>query len=388
MTAERVTALAAVALLATSCATLRLGDQSVASPRQAELALRWHRPLSEPSQLDWASQLRGGVAMHARLGLLLVGGVDRRIRALRASDGALVWQFDALGRVDSTPTIVNDLAYFGAGDGAIYAIDVATGTLRWRTVVGAEVVHSPSVSGNSVTVVTGADAVVSLDLTTGERRWTYRRPPPGGISATGHAGLRIVDTRLYTGFADGAVVCLDVTDGSVLWEVDTAAELDAAEDANEGHQAIDVDTTPVVINDTVFVASQAVGVLALDTLSGSRRWGVASLTRVTALCADDRALFVHSSERGLMRIDPFDGHVLWSRDTGARAVLQIQSLGNHRLLLGSMDQGLTVVSNEGGEVLDALRTGRGVAAPVLSTATRIYVHSNGDVLYALDRTQL
>ena len=169
------------------------------------------------------------------------------------------------------------------------------------------------------------------------RRWA-----PGGIWSSGHAGLTVRDGRIFTGFSDGTAVALDASDGSVLWEQDTAAEFESAEGQSEGHQAIDIDTTPVVLGDTVYVASQAVGLLALDALGGSRRWTAPRLTGVTARGTEGEALVVSSVELGLIRVDPFDGRILWTRDLESRAVVNIQPLNRGRPLVTSGDSGLGV----------------------------------------------
>jgi outer membrane protein assembly factor BamB len=381
----RIAACSLLGSLLVQCAGVRLGEHETRSPRTGELAFRWQRRLVEPAALDWAPVIRGGVAYDHQRDRLFVGSVDRALRSLRSEDGAMLWRFEALGRIDSTPLLDGDTVYFGAGDGALYSVDSESGRLRWRTVVGAEVVHAPVRVGRFVIVVTGADAVVAVDAHTGARAWTYRRLPPGGISSSGHAGIVVDENRLFTGFADGTAVCLDPTDGSVIWEQDTAADFEAEEGQNEGHQAIDIDTTPVVLGDTVFVASQAVGLLAFDKVGGSRRWSNTSLTGISALGTDGRSLFASSLQAGLVKVDPFDGHVLWARDLDAGAVVHIRSVSRGRLLISSIDRGLWVVRASDGTVIDGLRPGRGVAAPVsLSPDSRLFVHSNADIVYALD----
>lgn len=338
----------------------------------------------EPSALDWAPVIRGGVAYDHSRNRIFVGSVDRGFRAIRSEDGALLWRFEALGRIDSTPLLTGTSVVFGASDGAVYSVDSETGRLRWRTVVGAEVVHRPVRVGRFV-IVTGADAVTSIDAETGTRGWTYRRSPPGGISSSGHAGLLVDENRVFTGFADGTAVCLDPTDGSVIWEQDTAAEFESADGQNEGHQAIDIDTTPVVIGDSVFVASQAVGLLALDKVGGARRWSNPRLTGVSALSTDGQSLFASSLEAGVVKIDAFDGRVSWARDLDAGAVVHMTPISQGRMLIVSIDRGVWVMRSADGTVVDGLRPGRGVAAPIsLTPDSRTFVHSNADIVYALD----
>lgn len=369
---------------AQSCAGLQLGEQ-IASPRQGQLALRWRRELNDASALDWASIIHGGPVFDHERSRVFVGGVDNALRAFRSDDGALLWRFQTLGRVDSTPLIAEDSVVFGAGDGAVYAISADTGRLRWRTLVGAEVTHAAVAWHDVILVVTGADAIVALDRTTGARRWTYRRTPAGGISSSGHAGLTLVDGKVYSGFSDGTVACLDASDGSVVWEQDTAAEFESAEGQNEGHQAIDVDTTPLVLRDTVYVASQAVGLLALDALSGARRWTAGRVTGVTSIEPHEQSLLIGSTDLGVIRVDQFDGRVVWARDIGSRSVQSIRTLWNGWLGVSCGDAGLWILRASDGQIVDGIRPGRGVSSPIeVSVDRRIFVHSNSDVLYVLD----
>jgi outer membrane protein assembly factor BamB len=365
---------------------IQLGE-TVASPRQGQLGLRWRRELNDASTLDWASIIHGGPAFDQLRDRVFVGGMDNALRAFRANDGAMLWRFQALGRVDSTPVISDENVIFGAGDGAVYSISAETGRLAWRTLVGAEVTHAAVRFGETILVVTGADAIVALDRITGDRRWTYRRTPAGGISSSGHAGLTLVDGKVYSGFSDGTVACLDAADGSVVWEQDTAADFESAEGQNEGHQAIDVDTTPLVVRDTVYVASQAVGMLALDALSGARRWTAPRVTGVTSMESTAGALIVGSTDLGVLRVNSFDGTVVWARDVGSRSVQSIAVLWGGRVAVSCGDAGLWIVRAADGEIVDGLRPGRGISAPIArSEDRRLFVHSNSDILYVLDFT--
>jgi outer membrane protein assembly factor BamB len=109
---------------------------------------------------------------------------------------------------------------------------------------------------------------------------------------------------------------------------------------------------------------------------------------VTALGTDGRSLFASSLEAGLVKLDPFDGRVLWARDLDAGAVVNIRSVSRGRLVVSSIDRGLWIVRASDGNAIDGLRPGRGVAAPVsLSPDSRLFVHSNADIVYALDLAQ-
>jgi len=64
---------------------------------------------------------------------LIVAEKDtHRIRCLSASSGKDVWDFIAGGRVDSTPTVDKGLVLFGCRDGAVYCLRASDGQLIWR----------------------------------------------------------------------------------------------------------------------------------------------------------------------------------------------------------------------------------------------------------------
>lgn len=247
-------------------------DQSTrGTPRTGVLELRWRRALAEVTDLDHRPIAHGSAAVDSAHTTVYAGGVDNGFYALRLSDAALRWRFEGVGRFDGTPVVDGDTVYVGNADGALYALDAGRGALRWRYATSAEVTNAPIVDGNSVYFATAGDSIFALNRTDGSMRWRYRRNAPGGISLSGHGGIAIGRGRVYAVFADGVVACLDQADGSVVWEQDTSSDLENIEERNEAHEAIDVDTTPVLLGDTVFVASFTAGVYALDAVGGGRR---------------------------------------------------------------------------------------------------------------------
>jgi eukaryotic-like serine/threonine-protein kinase len=55
-------------------------------------------------------------------GIVYAGGNDYVVRALRASDGGLVWQFSASGPVASQIAVAGRTAYVGSNDFRVYAL--------------------------------------------------------------------------------------------------------------------------------------------------------------------------------------------------------------------------------------------------------------------------
>lgn len=369
-----VTALAAGAIGSLGCAGLSLGTRDrpdlneVAPTVRHDLAhFRWRAPLAVVTDLESNPRNRVTPAVDPERGLVYVGGLDRGIHALRADDGLPIWRFQTLGPVEGSAVLDRGTLFVGANDGALYALDALTGALRWRFATIAEVVRAPVVTPDTVFVVNADDTVFALNRVTGEQRWRYHREPPGGITASGHAGLLLARARLYCGFSDGTVVAIDPGDGTAVWERDTAADAEES-DAVEAHRVIDVDTTPVLLDGSLFVASQSTGLYALDPEGGGVRWRIDWMTAVSSLASDGRHLYATSSGLGLVKVDPADGSVLWARDYGAGA-MQVMDAGDGLLMVPTASQALWIVRARDGEVLDGVGRGGVTGMPVRSGST-------------------
>ena len=66
-------------------------------------------------------------------GRVFVAGTDAHaVHALSAADGQRLWSYTAEARVDSPPTVCKGLAVFGSADGRVYALRASDGALAWR----------------------------------------------------------------------------------------------------------------------------------------------------------------------------------------------------------------------------------------------------------------
>ncbi|MCK4959148.1 MAG: PQQ-like beta-propeller repeat protein, partial [Planctomycetes bacterium] len=66
-------------------------------------------------------------------GRIYVSQIDAHtVHALDASTGNSIWSYTANGRIDSPPTIHNDMVLFGSADGWVYCLGETDGALVWR----------------------------------------------------------------------------------------------------------------------------------------------------------------------------------------------------------------------------------------------------------------
>ena len=85
---------------------------------------------------------------------VIIGGRDKRLRALDAKSGQPHWEFVTKGRIDGSPVIVGERVFIGSGDGNLYALNRATGEELWRFEAGGSFAASPAVANGCLVIST------------------------------------------------------------------------------------------------------------------------------------------------------------------------------------------------------------------------------------------
>ncbi len=293
--------------------------------------------------------------------------------------GTPIWSYQAGGAIGSQPFLDADRnqLFVASDDGFVHALVASSGELRWRAELGGAVGRPPAATNDAIYVITDADIVVAFDRSTGEALWRYRREAPEGFYVTEHAGLVLTDRQLITAFTDGTVVALDPRDGSILWERDTAADLPESDTL----RFTDVDTTPLVVGDTVYVASFAGGLYALERSSGSVLWIRDELTGIVGLAqADDDVLIASSGDLGVLALRARDGEQIW-RNEIERGAPTVPLVVDDLVIVGESEGGLLTLTRSGGIEVGRIEAGHGFAAPAAVSHGLGGVLSNSGTLF-------
>jgi outer membrane protein assembly factor BamB len=169
--------------------------------------IRWKREL--PSRAE-SSPLYD----HGRI---FFGSEDGTVYALDATDGRVVWTFDAPGAVKGGLAMDADRnLYYGTYGGTVQSLRAADGSLRWSSTGGGNFYSTPAVAYGRVYLGSTDSNVYSFGTGSGELAWrhgtggyVYGSPavatPPGG------------KPTVYIGSYDRKLYALDARDGSVRW---------------------------------------------------------------------------------------------------------------------------------------------------------------------------
>jgi outer membrane protein assembly factor BamB len=352
--------------------------------RAGRLQLRWVRHLTPDLEGPFMPIERAVAALDPLADRVYVGSSTGDLWALDGR-GAQVWMYHASSGIGSQPLLdpSRDELFVAIDDGRLHALTASTGALRWTTEIGGAVGRTPVATDDAIYLVTDADVVIAFDRATGEALWRYRREAPEGFYITEHAGILLREQRLITGFTDGVVLCLDARDGSVLWTRDTIAELPATDD-DDGLRFTDVDTTPVLAADGLYIASFAGGLYRLDPANGTVLWHRDELTGVTGIVeAPGDLLILSSGDLGVVAIDARSGEQRWVAPIERGAPTPGVVTGDV-VVLGESEGGLVALSTADGRELDRIEDAHGFAAAPAIASGRGAALSNTGRLFVFD----
>ena len=308
-------------------------DGSLYAIDAARGTVRWSRALDAPIASSPA----------VANGLVFVIAHDGALHALRTDDGSVAWRYRTGAPVpltwghesgelyDSSPVVADGLVLVGAADGRVHALRAATGAPRWTYDAGSRVYSSPAVANGTVVVGAQDGWVHAIALGDGTRRWRFASAGTGFRSAdfgfdrtTVQSSPAIVNGTVYVGARDGFHYAIDVATGKERWRND--------------HRVSWVNASAAVDGGVVYTASSdGHFVQAVEAATGAERWRAATVHIVWASPAIDRELlYVGEGNGTLYALERATGKERWRWRADAR-ILSSAALSNGMLVVGSDD---------------------------------------------------
>ncbi|MET0386260.1 MAG: PQQ-binding-like beta-propeller repeat protein [Polyangiales bacterium] len=378
-----------VALAALSCGAGGAGvdygyfDKTSRPSSGAALRVRWTKPLAPEFSGAYVPVEHAAAALDPRHERLYVGSSQRTLWAFDTGGRAL-WTYQAESSIEAEPTLdpMRDELYVATAAGHVHALSAYDGKKRFDVNLEVAISQPGILSDDALYLVTDSDAVFALSRKDGSVLWRYQRDPRTGLKITGHAGLLSADQRLITGFSDGSIVALAKGDGRALWVVDTTLDLTDTAQADIGF--VDVDTTPVLVGDTVYAASFLAGVYALRVQDGVTLTRHAELGGITSLAGDERTITMVSAEHGVVCYDLPALTVRWTRNQHIRGAANYVKLRDRTLFVTESRGALLAIAVADGRELGRLQTTHGFAAEPTISEGRGAILGNSGVVYAFD----
>ena len=347
------------------------------------IALDWARPLYElESFASQAQELGRPLLLEGRGyrggGILVVPSADRTVRGLNARSGEVLWTLSTLGRNEARPAAGGGMVYVPSLDGHLYALEPSTGVLRWKSdIIGrgglvTTPVYAEGEDGVGRVFVTASDnRLIAFEATSGRYLWDRHRKHATELTITGQAGATVHGGMVLTAFSDGMVGAYAQEDGATLW---------AVEISGENRDFLDVDTTPVVVGDRVFIAGYRSGLHALDLKTGAEHWLLTGEAYGEPLVFDG-LLYLPQADGRLFAVDPSSGELQWSLNI--RSGTPGTPAASRKYLWVPVGGSLLVCDRQTGRVVTRVHDEQGFSATPEYAWGVLYAQGNSGTIYAL-----
>ena len=231
------------------------------------------------------------------------------------------WVFHALSLVEFPPVVDDGRLFVANLHGHFFAIDAATGKRLWHKPTGHCSAASPTVADGIVYAAflqlypcakgdfSGNGFLYAWDAATGRRIWAAETTPI-------ETSPLVVDGSVYVGGWDGMVYSFDAKTGALRWKTQTDAQITSS--------ASYVDATQTGSTPAIVIGTNGGSVYEFDAATGAIRWQAQSNDRLgsgreyfyaTPTVAYGR-VFIGNTDGWMYAYGAQTGKLLWAKAAG------------------------------------------------------------------------
>jgi outer membrane protein assembly factor BamB len=321
-------------------------ETTIGPSNVSTLAPLWTRQVFGPDKVTGAIYQANGIAYF--------GTVDGVIYALNVRSGAIQWMYQGAGSVYESPTAANGLVYFStvtySNEGPVgnyaYALNAGTGALVWaQWLPNGAGWDSPTVVGNQVIVEEAnkegaSGGEISLGYLTGTINWHFATAygiwAPGTLDPSGttlyqDTGNPCVSSGVAGDGCSGSLLAVNVATGSFTTLIHFP---DVSGDD-------DVPTAPAYDNGSLYIGSKNGSEYSINPANGAINWsyntgssgdfGIFS----SAVVANGSVIF-GGGDRLLHSLNESTGALQWTQSIGGGLIYSSPVLANGVLYIESM----------------------------------------------------
>lgn len=359
-------------------------------------------PPSKLSSLDmefsisekWFRQIGEGVSDHYFLlspvfhnGTLYTIDYNGLLSVTNLSTGDILWDKKLNHAVSAGLSRIDDALLYATSEGEVVSLDIKTGAQLWVSKVSSEVFAKPVQAGGSVIVKSVDGRVAALDIKTGKSIWVYDRAVPP-LTLRGNSAPVVYNNTVIIGQDNGKMIGLSITTGQVVWKLTVAVP----KGRTEIERMIDIDATPVIDGNNLFVVTYQGRIASIDIPSGQLVW-TRDFSAYNGMAVDKTKLYLSDSDGYVWALDKKSGATIWKQDKLVRRSLTQPALSEKSLIISDFNGFAHWLDTEDGHIQSRIRMG-GESDYVETEDDFLFSKSNGiliapvvfnDELFIFDR---
>ncbi len=275
--------------------------------------------------------------------------------------GTMIWNYKSNNGIWSSPVYNNGIIYFGDDDGVFYALHSKTGEETWNFKTTGIIRCKAVVEDNCVFFVSDDGYLYALDQFSGKSKWStdignnIRKSLPALTEYDydyRQSSPVLIDNTLYIGSSDSYLYSIDSEDGSVRWKFDAGSS---------------VRSTPLIHDGMVYIGTWGGSVFAIDMENGELKWefetkGVNDVALNETINSDlaicDGNIIIGSRDTNIYAIDSKTGEQSWIYNFEDLSWIESSAVVvDDTIYIGSSDSSKLLSFDKSGNLLWSYDTG-------------------------------
>ncbi|MGB1270844.1 MAG: outer membrane protein assembly factor BamB, partial [Endozoicomonas sp.] len=200
--------------------------------------------------------------------VVFVSDAEGNVLALNRETGKELWKRRLENaRVGGGVSAGAGMVLLGTLNGEVIALNQEDGRDLWKTRVSSEVLSAPVTDGAFVAVQSIDDRLTVLNALSGELLWRQDTLQPA-LTLRGSAEPLLYREAVFAGFASGEAKAFRLENGAPLW----SSRVAVPKGSTELERMVDIKGAPLMVGDSLYLASFQGNVANLDVYSGRVRW--------------------------------------------------------------------------------------------------------------------
>lgn len=275
-----------------------------------------------------------------------------KLVAFNVHTGSVEWSKRYVIPFSNAPVISGNTLFLGTLQGELIAINKKQGDILWRKQLSSEVLAPVAANGDIVVAKTVDGSIEALRASDGKQLWIHTENEPS-LTLRGQSAPVISNDMLIYASDDGKISALTLRTGTELWTRVVAVPQGGTELA----RMVDIDATPVIYDDTIYVAAYQGRLVAINLLSGRIIW-VRELSTYTGLAVDAYRLYMSDSDGVVWALDRKTGATLWKQAKLLRRSVTAPVLQNGYVAVADFNGFVHWLAREDGHMVARTRLSR------------------------------
>ncbi len=270
---------------------------------------------------------------------------DGKLVAYNLETGNQLWDASTDYMFSAGPYAYESLVYVADSNANVAAFAKDTGKEQWSVTLSSEILSKPIVADGMLVVRTADGSIFALNAKTGVQKWVFDRSMPV-LTLRGTSDPIVNAGVVYAGLDNGKLVALDVTSGSVIWENQIAI----GRGRSEVERIIDIDGTPVLQGEKIYVSSYRSKLGAYSIRDGREFWS-REISSYSGPYLDNDKVIIADDKSNVWAVNSDNGASIWKLTDLVGRNTSKPNVYNNYAILGDYEGYLHFIDKMTGEIV-------------------------------------